>query len=176
MTEQYIPSRFRERNVNRFRNILREVVAGTPEIRFKNSEIGLNPTTAIARVSDAMRAVINGIVFYEDVDADKLREKRPLYRIYYDQLTSEVIVTQRRLPLTEGGVATTFVDIVDVTLRMEETTFPEDIHAFAVLFGHYRLRGRVTILGMLSEAIKQDLASTHGVMFTQTAPNETIMS
>lgn len=167
----WLPSRFKRHNVDRFVPILKLVLAGQQKIRFNPASIGLNVTTAMARVGDAALAVIRGHQFYADVDADKLREVWPNYRIGYNQITHEITISQFRE--TSTSIPT---NILDATIMVEEPNFERTITAFAWLYGTYHIIGHLTILGMLDDKIKQHLINECNVSFQLVKPNEHIMS
>lgn len=168
---EYLPSRFKSSNVDRFVPVLKRVLAGQQEIRFNPARIGLSVATAMARVGDAALAVIRGHQFYSDVDADKLRKVWPNYKIGYDQNTHEVKVIQFR---NIGPSLPT--NILDATIMVEEPNFERTVAAFAWLYGTYHIIGHLTILGMLDDKIKQQLAEECNVSFQLVKPNEHIMS
>jgi hypothetical protein len=170
--DDYIPPRFKSTNVDRFAPVLRKVLEGKQEIRFKNIEIGLNANTAICRVRDAALAVMRGFQFYPDIDADKLRDAWPLYKVDYDNFTREVTIVRHKSSQTVSNVEA----IIELTIRVEEPEFEDYITHLAWLYGHNKFRGFVTILGMLNEDLKQRLAGEHNVYFRQLKPNEHIMN
>lgn len=165
-----VPSRFRKFNVDRFAPILRQVVEGQTVVKFKPSKYSLNANTAMCRVRDAALAIIRGIAFHEDVDADKLKEVWHLYKVQYDPLTGEIKVYQYQAPDLPSG------NFLDATITVGEVTFLADLKAFATLYGHYRIRGRLTIKGMFDQSLKDQLTRDYNVFISQTAPNEHILT
>jgi hypothetical protein len=167
---EYLPSRFKRTNVDRFLPVIQRVLTGQREIRFKPAQIGISPATAIARVGDAILAITRGIQFYADVDADKLRELWLDYKIRYDHIGREVIVfryKERPDALPDN--------ILDTKLVVESVNFERTLTAFAWLYGTHHLIGRLTILGMLDDELKHRLEDECNVRFEQTRPNEHIM-
>lgn len=167
----FVPSRFKQANVDRFVRVLQDVANGVPTIRFNHDKLGLNANTAISRVRDAVLAVTRGITPLPEVDADKLRENWPLYKVEYDNITLEVVVRRSK----EHSIAVEG-NFFDATLRVEESTFEVDLKAFATLYGHYRMKGRLTIIGLLDDSIKQDLIKNYNVFLEQVAANEHILT
>jgi hypothetical protein len=140
-------------------------------IRFKHDEIGLNSTTAIARVGDAVLAVTRGKQFYPDIDPDKLRDAWQNYRVTYDQIAREVVILRHKESPTSLPS-----NILDTTIVVEEPNFRRTITAFAWLYGTSHIIGRLTILGMLNDELKHHLEQECNVIFQQIKPNEHIMS
>lgn len=171
--DQNLPPRFRASNVDRFVPVLKKVLEGRPNIRFKNSEIGLNWFTATSRFRDAARAVIYGHQFYPDVDADKLRDVWPLYKVDYDHNSKEVVVVRHKSNQTVTNIDT----VLELIVRTEEPEFEEYITHLAWLYGHNKFRGFVTILGMLDETLIQRLMTEYNVFIRQgDCSNEHIMN
>lgn len=169
--DEYIPPRFRSTNVDRFVPILKKVLLGQQEIRFRNVEIGLNANTAMCRVRDAAAAVIRGYQFYSDVDANKLRDMWDLYKVDYNNFSHEVVIVKHK----ETQVASAEC-IFDITTRTEESEFEDYITHLAWLYGHNKFRGFVTILGVLDEDLKQRLIDEYHVYIRQDKPNVHIMN
>lgn len=170
-SEEYVPSRFRRSNVDRFVPILKRMLNGDKVIRFKHDTIGLNANTAKARVGDAVLAVSRGIQFYEDIDADKLREAWTNYKLDYNQISREILVIRFRETPTAFAA-----NIADVTVFVQIPDFDQILTALARLYGTSILVGRVTIVGMLDDQLRQTLELKFNVSFQQIKPNEHIMS
>jgi hypothetical protein len=169
----YLPSRFKPTNVDRFLPVLKSVLSGKPEIRFKHDELQLGPGTATARVRDAALAVIRGVVFYPEIDADKLRDVWWHYKVTYDHLTREVVVGLKH---REESVPDQ--NFLDAVIRVDDTDlegFRIDLAAFAHLYSRRRMMGRLTILGMLDDEIKRELELKYNVMFNPDGPNRHVM-
>lgn len=171
MTEdKYIPSRFKQANVERFKPIMDQVVAGLPEIRFSHDALGLNHNTAMNRVRDAMSSVIKGIAYFNDFPVNVLSENWPLYNVGYDQLTREVVLKQVHAKVVELPR-----NIVEITLRSEEPDFEEALEHLRVLFMMGLLRGKITVLGPMDDQLIHHLVSYPNIYYKQVGPNEHII-
>jgi hypothetical protein len=169
----YLPSRFKSSNVDRFVPVLKAVVEGRPEIRFKHDDLHINATTALARVRDAALAIIRGLAFHPEVDADKLRDVWWLYKVNYDAISREIVIG-----LKHKDHSAPSQNILDAEIRVDVEDLEEfltDLAAFARLYGRHRIRGRLTILGMLDDNLKRDFEQKYNVTFNQISPNEHIM-
>lgn len=172
MSEEYLPSRFKHSNVDRFLPYIVRLTQGANEVRINHLDLGLNANTCEHRVRDAVLAILSGKTFYPDLNTDRLREIWPLYKVRREELTREIVIELRHKesPIMSGN-------FLDAELSVAHPHFEEVLIAYAILYNHEVYKGRLHIIGLLSPDARDKITMDYPrVYFTQVTPMEHYLS
>jgi len=177
--EDLLPSRFRRENTDRFAPYIQAVVRGHAEVGMAVVKVPMvafpkisKPRSLTDRIRDTVLAITRGIQFYPEIDADFLKKVWPFYVVEFDTAEGCAVIK----PEKEFKVL--FQDnVVEVNLRTGDPNFEERLAAFATLFSSYDLKGKVTILGMFDDELKQKFRERFPTrLFERDKNNEHFMS
>ena len=171
----FIPHRYSERSVRRFVPILRALSEGdTPRrLQFLPTDMGLNVTTAIARLRDAVHSLTTQLVVVPHLNPQNLAVRWKNYRIESDGVNVQLLPRQTEQELPEIGFTSDSQTTLGV-LRTDEPQFDSLLAAFAVLLSSRKLFGSVRITGQLSDNTKDELMNRYDVAFVDSG-TDTIM-
>jgi hypothetical protein len=159
-----LPPRYQPNSVFRYVSIFKQVLElVTPtRIRFQPQTVGVNATTAEARIRDAAHAICERFVWHPDIPKDRIDEFKVKWKEYkVVAVGDEVLISPRDEPKDRPtGLATVEYDDAIAVLPAHDE---DAIRAFAVILTRRYLVGKVRIMGTPSGDLQSQLISSYDV-------------
>lgn len=171
----YLPHRHTDKSVRRFVPILETLIAnhktfGEYPVQFDPTQLGISVETGLARLRDAVHSITTGLTNYPNISSADLSAIWPRYHATSDGTN---IVIQPKHPTVHA--TRVHVSTKLATILVDQPNYESYLTAFAILLGNRILQGEVTIIGHLSDTLKQTLEGAYDIVITPTGPNQHTM-
>ncbi len=180
------PFRLSLTNTIRFEPVLRQILStdwnSDVTLRFNPLTLGINTTTARARLLDALLSLIDGKTALPNFDVERLRTMRPLFYITADEV-GYVLISPKTKKEPHSTAQSVAVDVVaggralasPVVLDPKTPQFEARLRAFALLLGSRDLTVPVRVKGKVNDTLLAELTSTFDVAYTPDGDDTLIM-